>query len=72
VILATNIQLAPKLIICEINPYLSNAEMNSTALSVAPVPVSRSTRHVILQCFMLVFRKLLPCCCGREDGSIMG
>jgi hypothetical protein len=33
VILVTNIQLAPKLIICEINPYLSNVELNSTALS---------------------------------------
>ena len=46
-ILATNIHLAPRLIICEMDAYLSIVEMNSTALSVAPVPVSRSTRHVI-------------------------
>jgi hypothetical protein len=47
VMLSTNIYLAPKLIICEINPYFFNVEMNSTALSVAPVPMSRSIRHVI-------------------------
>jgi hypothetical protein len=47
VILATNIHLAPRLTICEINRYLSNAEMNSPALSVAHFPMLSSTRHVI-------------------------
>ena len=57
-ILATNIRLAPTLIICGINPYLSNVEMNSTELSVAPVPVSRSTRHAIYNVFCRFFLSL--------------
>jgi len=37
------------------NPYRSNVEFNSTSLSVVPGPMLSSNRHVILQCFMLVF-----------------
>jgi hypothetical protein len=33
----------------------SNIELNSTATSVVTGPMSSSNRHVILQCFMLVF-----------------
>jgi hypothetical protein len=42
------------------NPYWSNIELNSTPLSVVPGPMSSSVRHVALQCFVLVFPKILP------------
>jgi hypothetical protein len=40
-------------------PYRSNAELNSTALSGVPGPVSDSARQNILQCYVLVYPKLL-------------
>ena len=40
--------------------YGSNDEWHSTAVSTVPGPKSGSNRHVILQCFMLVFSKVLP------------
>jgi nitrate reductase gamma subunit len=35
--------------------YRSIVEFNPTSLSVVPGPMLSSNRHVILQCFMLVF-----------------
>lgn len=42
------------------NPYLFYVELDSTKHSVSSGPLSNSNRHVILQCCMLVFPKLLP------------
>ena len=42
-----------------LNPYRSNVELHSTAVSPVTVPMSNSNRHIILQCFMLVFPKFL-------------
>jgi hypothetical protein len=41
--------------------FWSYVELNSTPLSALPDPVSSSNRHIISQCFMFVFPKLLPC-----------
>ena len=68
-VLATNIHLVPKLIICEINPYLFNVEMNSTTLSVAPVSMSRSTRHVIFNVLCWFF---LSFCHDVMAGRMVG
>ena len=38
-----------------LNTYRSNVELHSTSISVLPSQMSSSNRHVILQCFMLVF-----------------
>jgi hypothetical protein len=40
-------------------PYLSNVELDSTALCAVPDQLSSASRHVILQCSVLVFSKLL-------------
>jgi hypothetical protein len=46
------------------NPYQSNVELDSTALSVLPDPMSRSSRQVNLHCFILVYPNfLLPSGC---------
>jgi hypothetical protein len=42
------------------NPYGFNVESDSTALSFVASRMSSSTRRENLQCFMLVFCKLLP------------
>lgn len=57
------IYLLCKVLKCErrINPYRSNVDLNSTALSSVSGPMSNSTRHIILQCFMLALSKPLPC-----------
>ena len=57
--LAMNIQLVPRLIICESDPYLSNVDINSIVFPVAPVPLSRSTRHFI--CNVLCWYLLCFC-----------
>jgi hypothetical protein len=41
------------------NPYWSNVEFNWTALSTITAPMSDSNLHVILQCLMLGFPRLL-------------
>jgi hypothetical protein len=41
-----------------VNTYRSDVELHSTKISVVPGPMSSSDRHVILQCFVLVFPKL--------------
>jgi hypothetical protein len=41
-------------------PCQSIVELDSTALTAVPGQMSSSHRHVILQCFMLDFSKLLP------------
>ena len=48
-------KLGQKYTVMMFNPYRSNVEFNSTSLSVVPGPMLSSNRHVILQCFMLVF-----------------
>lgn len=43
------------------DPYLSNVDLNSTALSVVPGSMSRSNQWVFLQCFLSAsFKLLLP------------
>jgi hypothetical protein len=42
-----------------LNDYRFHVELDSTALSAVPSPVSSSSRHVTLQCCILVFPKLL-------------
>lgn len=45
--------------LCLFNPYQSNVELNLTVLSAVSDPLSSSNWHIILQCLMLVFPKLL-------------
>jgi hypothetical protein len=42
-----------------LNPYRSSVKLNSTVLSAVPGLMSSSNQEDILQCFMLVFLKLL-------------
>ena len=41
------------------NPYWSNVEVHSTALTAVPGPMSRSNRRVMLPSFVLVLPKLV-------------
>jgi len=53
------------------NPYCSNVEFNSTSLSVVPGPMLSSNRHVILQCFMLVFLNYCHLMAAFELGKLI-